>query len=113
MELKLHGLKVRSGPYLYVVQSDAAGDRRLDDITDDGDPTTIGYCDSTSGALIVRSTMTRHAQVETLYHELMHADFWTGRITTDDEERVVKTLAPIQLDTLQRNPKLRRVLFGE
>ena len=50
-----------------------------------------------------------------LLHEILHACFNQSPFGQDEEleERVVRSLDHLLLDTLRRNPKIRDYLFGD
>jgi hypothetical protein len=54
---------------------------------------------------------------EVIVHEIFHAIYWAQGLVSDEdrekEEAVISGIVPILLDTLDRNPALRRLVLGE
>lgn len=92
--------RIEVGPLVYkVVRAD------IDD---------YGQCDHDLFEIRLRRRLTREASRETLMHETMHACFDVAGIEVDEEveERVIRRLSPILLDTLRRNESLSDYLLG-
>ena len=74
-------------------------------VADDED--LFGHADHRAATIVCRTNMSRSQQQDTVLHEVLHCALVQ---TTHDNEKLVWQLAPILLDTLQRNPQLVRYL---
>lgn len=101
-------MKLRIGPYAYTVVTD---DQRVEDTEVRGSEFLWGFHEATTSTIVLRSCMSPDKRAEVLLHEVMHACYHVARVEPTDEESAIKTLAPMLLDTIRRNPQLRKVLF--
>lgn len=76
----------------------------------------LGICDSDEQVICIEQLQADDKKAETFLHENLHAilamaglrDEFVG----DQEERIVKRMAPIMLDWLRRNPNVYTFLTG-
>jgi hypothetical protein len=94
---------LRIGPYTYTVDS----------AVPDG---LLGQTDPDALKIHLNPAQPRDNERETLLHEIMHAVFaLTGmsrKLSSAKEESIIRTLSPLLLEVLLRNPKLRDYLFS-
>lgn len=94
--------RVEVGPHAYKVSRANLASRE-----------EFGHTDFEAGAIRVHSKLTPEFSRETLLHEVLHACMACAHVGLSEkrEEAVVSRLAPILLDTLQRNEALVRYLI--
>lgn len=80
----------------------------------DGD-LVLGSCSHRTETITVDPDQTPGMQRDTLLHECLHAVLGNSgaQLEDDEEERLVRTLSPLLLDLLRRNPTLVRFLLEE
>lgn len=106
---------VRVGPLRYEIAFDQpALDRSA--VTDGGDERD-GEVDYDRGRIHVSPKLFPELQVETVFHEVLHTvTDQTGlraELGEETDEKVVRRISPLLLDTLRRNPTLLRYLVGD
>jgi hypothetical protein len=66
-----------------------------------------GFADPAKHRILVDSSQSREGMIQTLVHELLHAAFHVGPISyefdSDQEERIVRQIAPVLVDMLRSN----------
>lgn len=78
-----------------------------------------GNCGATyhnSGVIRIRPNLTDGEYRDTLFHEVRHACAHAAGVSQEEklsEEEWISRTTPILLDTLTRNPELRKILFDE
>lgn len=101
---------VQVGPWKITVVCDAAELAKEQAKARDG---RVGSYDSNGQRVIIDPDLGPDQTAGTLLHEVLHACFSTAGLDGEDlknsedvEEAVVRSLEPILLDTLRRNPSL-------
>jgi hypothetical protein len=97
--------RLHVGPHQYTVNVDAVRCRDLG---------VRGQTDADALAILLNPALPISMQRDTLLHELLHALFDVQGtdvsdrplLDDDEEERLVRGLAPLLLDALRRNPRL-------
>jgi len=100
------------GPYTYRVVSDELCMLRKEKELETG---LYGYTDHLGLEIGIAQTVAVDNQTETLLHEVLHCITRMMGLdwTTEDEEKVIKHLSPLLLDTLRRNPGLVAYLLNQ
>jgi hypothetical protein len=99
------------GPYTYPIVSD---DGELIRYEHKAKTLVWGAMQYIEHRILIDPNMCAEKTAVTLLHEVMHGcNDLAGNADLDNEERIVRALAPILLDTLRRNPELIRVLIGD
>lgn len=70
-----------------------------------------GFYDEQTLTIHVHPETAPSLQRETLLHELLHAVIAVSGVKVKNEERVIRALSPVLLDTLRRNPELADYLL--
>jgi hypothetical protein len=75
----------------------------------------LGICDSDEQVIFIEQAQGKDKTAETFLHENLHAIIAMAGLReelADNEEVIVKRLAPIMLDWLRRNPNVYTFLTG-
>lgn len=76
----------------------------------------FGITDHFQAKILVKKDQTKDQLRDTLLHEVLHAICFNYGVSTKDEETeeaILKTLTPVLLDVLCRNPKLVTFLLNK
>ena len=76
----------------------------------------FGQTDYFHAILRLREDQTQDQMKDSLWHEIIHAACFAYGVpigSLEQEESIIKTLAPVLLDILCRNPELISVLVGD
>jgi hypothetical protein len=102
---------VQIGPYRYTVVLDQVA---LDRMNAEQGSIAAGRCDREGQRLLIQPKMGPDSLREVFFHEVLHAlTELTGldqELGEEADEKVVLRLAPMLIDTFQRNPSLVRYL---
>lgn len=103
---------VQVGPHRYKLQ---IGRDAIAKASHADGATLMGWTDKAAHRIAVDPDQSLSSQRDTVLHECLHAIAESVHIglTPDDEEALVRRLAPALLDLLRRNPKLTAWLTGE
>lgn len=104
---------VQVGPFRYTVECDEPSMNRAIVEEKQG---LFGRADHKTLRIVIHPDMAADMLAETLLHELVHAVFASVGLDlrlSETEEDVVRSFAPLLLDTLRRNPQLVAYLTAE
>lgn len=104
--------RIQIGPFGFMVTTDAAA---LAEARRNGNDGRLGETDTLRLTMAIDDTLPGDQVRDTLLHETLHAMVYAlgGWPKEVEEERMVRSLATLLLDTLRRNPGLVAHLMSE
>ena len=104
-------LSVEVGPFRYKIVLLECG------ITHEDGSDCQGLTDHDNQKIILDQSLDHEMLVETFFHEILHAVFSAVGLDFEfgekKEERYVRSISPILLDTLRRNPLVAQYLLSQ
>lgn len=105
---------VTVGPHIYKIVCDT---NAINAQCVDQGKALLGNCRSPEGVITIDPKQSESQLADTVLHETLHALMnlvgATEDISDEDEEKLVRRLAPALLDVIRRNPKWVAYLRGE
>ena len=103
---------IEVGPYTYKVDDGELGLLRKEREFETG---LYGYTDHLGLVIGIAPGVAEDNQTETLLHEVLHCIIRLMGLdwSTEDEEKIIKRLSPLLIDTLRRNPGLVAYLLNQ